>query len=110
MRVIENYCQCLTPLIAAPENLARYHNYKRRASIIEFTSRTKKAMLGLAGFKPHNIELPNSIEYLIKNADNAGTTLNEQIKLVTADLMDQGTGGLLVDIPSGQSVSKADIR
>lgn len=93
----------------SPENSARYHNYKHRASIIEFTSRTKKAMLGLAGFKPHNIELPSSIEYLIKNADNAGTTLNEQIKLVTADLMDQGTGGLLVDIPSGQSVSQADI-
>ena len=91
------------------DNAKKYDMYKQRACILEFTSRTKKAFLGFAGFKPHQIDLPQSVKYLEDNADNAGTTLAQQIKLVTSDMMDQGTGLLFVDIPSATSVSQADI-
>lgn len=91
------------------DNTKKYDMYKQRACVLEFTSRTKKAFLGFAGFKPHVIELPNSVAYLEENADNAGTSLTQQIKLVTSDMMDQGTGMLFVDIPSASSVSQADI-
>lgn len=87
----------------------RYLSYLFRAMFYNFTGRTLNACIGAMFRSQPTVELPPQIEYLIRNTDGAGLTLNQQAQGVANMLWRHGRAGLLADMPATTGpVSMAD--
>ena len=54
------------------ENDDRYTSYMARAQFVNFTARTKRALVGSVFRKRPIVELPNALEYLREDASRSG--------------------------------------
>lgn len=97
--------------IDTPENELRYNQYVLRSVYYNTVYRTLSAMVGAAFRKAPIIETPESIEYLEKNVDGGGLTLDQQAQWTLSEVLKKGRCGLLVDYPQVLgSTSRADVE
>ena len=89
-----------------------YTSYIARASFANFVGRTQEALVGLAfAEKPlYNSAEWGNAEYIVDNADGAGTELTQHIKQTLGDVVLTGRGGLLVDYPNTANVNASPIK
>lgn len=92
------------------ENKARYEAYKQRAVFYNATGRTKKSLVGAAFRIVPGLQIPAALEYVATDVDGQGVSIYQQSQSVTADVLEVGRHGLLVDYPQtqGMAVSVAD--
>lgn len=80
-----------------------YAAYRQRALFFGATSRTVNGLLGAMFRKDPTVVLPSQIQYLIDNADGAGTALNVFLRRAVKEVLSMGRLGLLTEIsPDGQ--------
>lgn len=84
------------------ENTMRYRQYIRRAVFTNFTGRTKNALVGAAFRKRPNIELPETLEYLLDDATGDGLGIEQMAKDELSNLLECGRSLLLVDYPQAE--------
>jgi hypothetical protein len=92
---------------------ARYQSYLERATFYEVTANTQSALIGQVFEKPPTVELPAAWEYLIDDFDGAGLTFTQHSKMVTADVLAMGRGGMLVDMvprADGETPTQEDVQ
>lgn len=78
-------------------NLARNKAYRQRAVLFTATSFTRDGLIGLAYRNDPRAELPPKLEYLLKDADGAGTSIYQQSQAALAKNLEIGRHGLYVD-------------
>jgi len=94
----------------------RYRQYMKRALYTNFTGRTKNALVGAAFRKNPNIELPEGLEYLRKDATGDGLSLTQLAKDELSNLLETGRSVFLVDFPqtdetlTAEDVARMNIR
>jgi hypothetical protein len=80
----------------------RYQDYKLRALFYNVTQRTLASLTGAGMRKSPEVDLPDSMQYLIDDADNSGNSLNQLANSVLHNVAGIGRHGLLVDYPSSE--------
>ena len=99
-RAIKEKSTVYLPLMeGASKSDIRYQNYLDRAVFVNYTGRTKDGLLGAIFRKPAEVELPDGLDYLVKNADGAGESLESLTKDVATEVLSKGRHLLLVDFP-----------
>lgn len=89
----------------------RYRQYMKRALFTNFTGRTKNALVGAAFRKDPTIELPEDLEYLMKDATGDGLSLIQLAKDELSNLLETGRTAFLVDYPqTDENVTIEDVR
>ena len=78
---------------------ASFDKYLSNAAFIGFTGQTVTGLKGLIKSKAPVVELPAALEYLISNADGAGTSLNDFADNCISDSFPSVWSGLLVSAP-----------
>jgi hypothetical protein len=105
------YLPMPNPEDTSEANTARYNAYLTRANFVNFTGPTINGLLGMVFRDDVNIQLPPDLEYLVDNANGNGTTLDQLIRRVVAELLTTGRVGLLVDYPEApEGLSRAEVR
>ncbi|RLB66798.1 MAG: hypothetical protein DRH08_05260 [Deltaproteobacteria bacterium] len=96
----------------AEDKSKRYQSYLLRAMFINVTSRTKRAMVGMAFRKPPSKkEIPAKTEYLVTNATGDGGSLENLGKKTVGELLAVGRFGLLSDYPVAEdNLTQAQVR
>ena len=84
------------------ENEDRYTSYMARAQFVNFTARTKRALVGSVFRKKPIVELPNALEYLREDASRNGVKLKNLIKTSVGDVLEAGRAGLLSEYPQSE--------
>lgn len=74
---------------------AAYHSYKHRAEFPELVSPTIIGSGGMLTDQAPTIELPPQMEYLLEDADGAGTTMEMFHKKVVNEVLTTGRYGIL---------------
>ena len=94
----------------------RYLQYVKRANYVNFTARTKNALVG-AAFRKHPVyELPAGLEYLYEDATGDGLSLVQLAKDSLSNILECGREGFLVDYPqapeglSEEETNSLDLR
>jgi len=87
------------PADTSQENKERYYSYLERANFVNFTGFTLEGMVGMVFRKPPVFTLPQSIDYLLENADGNGLSLEQVSQSIVSELLQAGRDGLLVDYP-----------
>ena len=86
------------PVDAATEpGMARYNNYSTRAVFFDATARTHEGFIGQIFYREFQVELPEQLKILIQDIDGEGTTMEQQAKNTTGEVLGFGRAGLLVD-------------
>ncbi len=99
------------PLDKGKENKARYLAYIARANFVNFVASTCEGLIGLIFRKKTEIELTPDLEYLIKNANGDGLTLDQMIKESSSSVLKIGRDGLLVDYPNAEAgLTEAEVQ
>ena len=94
----------------------RYLQYVKRANYVNFTARTKNALVGAAFRKDPTYELPAGLEYLDDDATGDGLSLIQLAKDSLSNLLEVGREGFLVDYPqapeglSEEETNNLDLR
>jgi len=83
---------------------ARYTAYQTRAVWYGATGKTLDGYLGAIFRKPAQVELPEGLEYLLKDTDGEGNNLSQFSKAVARDVIPMGRKGVLVDYPKADGV------
>lgn len=81
---------------------ARDVQYRDDAILTNFTLRTRNALLGSVFRQSAEVDLPTELEYLLQDATGDMLTLEQLCQAVTADVLEVGRVGLLVDYPASQ--------
>lgn len=91
-------------------NNPRYAQYLLRAVFFNVCYKTLMGLVGIVYRKAPMVEVPNTIDYLIDNADGSGISLNQQSQWVLSEVIKKGRCAMLVDYPTvdGQT-SRADV-
>jgi hypothetical protein len=91
-------------------NNPRYAQYLLRAVFFNVCYKTLMGLVGIVYRKAPRVEVPNTIDYLIDNADGSGISLNQQSQWVLSEVIKKGRCAMLVDYPTvdGQT-SRADV-
>jgi len=110
---IHSYLRIINPSDKSAYNKERNAGYICGARLFNATSRTLDGLMGML-FK-HESDKPElgELEYLLKNIDGSGTTIDQQAKGVASDTLSLGRDGLLTDMPrkeTGGQVSMADVE
>ncbi len=95
------------------KNLSNYDKYLTRAVFFPSTGRTLDGLVGQVFSKDIAVDIPPSLDPLIKDVDGAGTTLEQQGKQTLETIIKKGRAGLLADFPTletGTVVTRADIE
>ena len=93
-------------------NERKYQDYVERACYLNVPQQTLQAMIGEVFKHEVKINLPKSLEPLVKNIDGKGVSLVQQAKGLLAEGLSSGRFGLLVDYPRNSEsgfISKADL-
>lgn len=81
------------------ENVARYEALLKRAMFLNVTGRTEQGLIGAVFRKTAEVDLPDSVKYLIENASGDGTSLEQLSKESSGENLETGRGGFFVDYP-----------
>jgi len=94
-----------------PADAERYDKYLQRAYYVNVVGRTKSALIGAIFRRPIKADLPDSIEYLLDNANGQGMSLEQIAKLACDEILETGRYGFMVDYPQvSEGASFADIQ
>ncbi len=85
--------------MASDGGTAMYNAYRKRAQFEEIVSPTISSLIGLAHNKETEIELPESMNYIIEKANKKGLTLNAFHQSITRNLLTTGRYCILTDAP-----------
>lgn len=92
------------------ENQARYDAYLLRAVFYNVVNHTLGGMVGQIFARDPIIEIPNSLDVVITDADGFGVNLIQTAKAASTLVVGYGRAGLFIDYPvTNGVVSKADI-
>lgn len=83
-------------------NALRVQSYWSRGRFFNATGRTHESLGGMVWSKEPEVELAPKLDYLIKNADGAGSGLREVAQAVVDEVDSIGRYGILVDMPSNE--------
>lgn len=84
-----------------PDDTTRQAQYEEDAILTNFTSRTKQGLVGVAFRRPPTeVEIPQSVDYLLEDATGNHRTLEQLAQELTGDILEAGRAGLLVDFPN----------
>lgn len=81
------------------ENKLRYRNYVERAVFVNATGNTKEGLVGQVFAADPVIDLPDSMQLLIEDADGGGVNLIQSAKKTLGENLAFGRAGVLVDFP-----------
>ncbi|WP_333617273.1 DUF4055 domain-containing protein [Mixta calida] len=81
------------------DNIARYEALLKRAMFLNVTGRTEQGLIGAVFRKTAEVDLPDSVKYLIENASGDGTSLEQLSKESSGENLETGRGGFFVDYP-----------
>jgi len=81
------------------DNVARYEALLKRAMFLNVTGRTEQGLIGAVFRKTAEVDLPDSVKYLIENASGDGTSLEQLSKESSGENLETGRGGFFVDYP-----------
>lgn len=88
------------PTNDSKQNLADYDALIARAMYLNITGRTRQGLIGAVFRKTAEVDLPESVQYLIENASGDGTSLEQLSKEAVGEDLDTGRGGFFVDYPT----------
>lgn len=88
------------PTNDSEQNLADYEALIARAMYLNITGRTRQGLIGAVFRKTAEVDLPESVAYLIENASGDGTSLEQLSKEAVGEDLDTGRGGFFVDYPT----------
>jgi len=91
------------PTNDSEENNARYEALLKRAMFLNITGRTRQGLVGAVFRKTAEVDLPDSVKYLIENASGDGTSLEQLSKEAVGEDLDTGRGGFFVDYPTSDA-------
>lgn len=91
------------PTNDSDENKARYTALLKRAMFLNITGRTRQGLIGAVFRKTAEVDLPDSVSYLIENASGDGTSLEQLSKEAVGEDLDTGRGGFFVDYPTSDA-------
>lgn len=97
------YLPYLNKADTSPENIARNEAYVERAMFYEATGNTKNGLVGLAFRRDPTHELPEKLQYLLKDGDGAGVSIYQQSQSVLSHVLQVGRHGLYVDFSDALS-------
>jgi len=107
---VGDYLVPLNPSDKTPANRERNAQYKKRAVFYPIAGRTARGLVELMFSKPPTIELPTALEYLKSNVDGMGTSLDQQARDLSGDVVKKARGGLFTTYPRvDRELSKADM-
>ena len=90
---------------------ARYMAYKQRALFLNVAGRTVKSLTGAAFRKEPEFIVPDSMSYILDNADNSGNSIVQLAKSGVSEAGSIGRVGLLVDYPGAEEgLSKEEVK
>lgn len=98
------------------ENSTRYAAYKTRATFYNVTKRTLDGLCGQIFIREPVIEVPDSMNNIVKDADGGGVSLTQMAKAAADDTLGYGRAGLFIDYPAveggatKEQLDKGDIR
>jgi hypothetical protein len=99
----ELYLPMPDPTNTSEENVARYEALLKRAMFLNITGRTRQGLIGAVFRKTAEVDLPDSVSYLIENASGDGTSLEQLSKEAVGEDLDTGRGGFFVDYPTSNA-------
>lgn len=79
------------------QNVARNAAYVERAQFYNATGRTLNGLIGLAFRRDPTHDLPEKLQYLLKDVDGAGISIYQQSQAALSSTMQTGRHGLYVD-------------
>ncbi len=95
----------------------RSRRYRDDAQFTNFTGRTKNSLVGAIFRREPFIDLPESVEYLNKDATGACESLGKFAQEITGEILQTGRYGILTDFPaidptglSQQEIEQSDIK
>lgn len=107
---LENYLIELNPKDKSDLNKNRNAAYKERAVFYALAGQTASGMLGTVYAKPPTIDVPDGLEYILKNIDGRGNSITQQSKSAMGEVISKSRDGLFVTFPvTDGGISKADI-
>ena len=108
---LNKYLRTLNPSDTSTENKYRNEQYKESATWFGITSQTVSANVGTIFRRCPSVNLPTELEYMLKNANGEGQSLNQLAQKDAEVLLTKGRSGLFVTFPeTGGEVSKSDMN
>jgi hypothetical protein len=108
-----SFLRPINPSNTSAYNQNRNVNMINGARLYNATVKTLSGLLGMLYRKPPvESEVPAELEYIFKNVNGAGLSMNQQSRSVSSDVVSIGRDGLLVDMPrndKGVQITKADV-
>lgn len=89
-------------------NEEEYDGYVNRAEFSPFATRTWEGIHGLLFCKEIMRNIPEEYEQFMSNVDGKGNDVYKFMNDVTADVLITGWGGVLIDAPNGDGMSKLE--
>ena len=81
------------------ENRERYKGYVKRAQFLNATANTIDGLIGQVFSADPVVDMPDSMDILLEDADGNGVSLSQRTKKVLAHVLAYGRTGVLVDFP-----------
>ena len=98
------------PSDTSAANTSRYEDYITRAIFYNVTARTSDALVGQIFLRPPEIELPELLGPIEKNANGEGLDIIQLTKEACNYVLPYGRGGMLADYPTTEGmVSRGEI-
>ncbi len=98
------------PTDTSAANQSRYDDYIKRAIFYNVTARTSDALVGQIFLRPPEVELPELLGPIEKNANGEGLDIIQLTKEACSYVLPYGRGGMLADYPTTEGmVSRGDI-
>jgi Domain of unknown function (DUF4055) len=93
-------------------NEARYNTYVHRAVFYGVTERTLDGLVGEVFNVDPTINVPTTLDAVIKDADGSGVPLVQLAQETESDILSYGRAGLFIDYPrtNGEATTKADLE
>lgn len=108
--ILLNFSQYFPPFVPVQQD--RYNRVKQLARYYNATGQTVTSLTGAAFNIAPVVELPDSIDYMIDDADGGGNDLEQVAKQTVSNVLVTGRHGLLADYPAteGENLSMADVQ
>lgn len=108
--ILLNFSAYFPPFVPVQQD--RYNRVKQLARYYNATGQTVTSLTGAAFNIEPDVNLPDSIAYMVDDADGGGNDLEQVAKQTVANVLVTGRHGLLADYPAteGENLSKADVQ
>lgn len=108
---VAQYIHKLNSHDRSPENSSRNEIFKKRAVFNAVAAYTTRGFLGLIFDTPPQLDVPTELEYVAKNVDGSGISIQQQSQAVVKSVLYTGRCGLWADFPkNSKELSVADLK